>query len=664
MFAQNSLLIDIDGDITAVGNYTLHGGVTNGVGRGYICSAGGAFHGNDEATITANNMLFEENHSGRQGGAVCTNALRPITLVAVDSMTFRGNSAGLSADIKGDAHDGQGGAVQTNGVMRLEAGGTILFENNRARGFGGAICAGNYNTGRGLTMKADKLIFRGNSSLYAGGAVLAGDGGTFEAADTILFEQNHARLGGAVRIESGPLTMNAKSIIFRNNEAAGENAQGGVLYVRKGNTPSSHLISADTIEFSQNKAQYANSLITDSAGTFSIRAKELTFRENRSQRTTQTGIASGALFMYTDSGSIDIEADHIQFAKNTAEGIAKARAAGLRYDGTQTATLTGAQHFYEDNAVLATGEGGEARGGFAYALRPLFINATEGALFKNNTATAPQGTALGGAIWASSDVTITMGDENTIGDLVFNGNSATGADGMGLGGAIYSENGDITLRRGSDLGAVFDFATATDDVFARSGNIFIEGMLIAKPGTSFAAGNGVIFGEGSTLTVQGFVSKDDVNMSDMALFGGHELSFNRAKLTLTDYDKLVPVPDPDNPQSSRHYKIDVVSVLVNENFAQHVLGGAASADVTNEDWALDIKNYRRGKLWLDTAVVPDADSQRLSAELGLTQNAKLVLEFDRHSLIWNGQPGDVWKAANDSKQVWLMAKEDDIFSPE
>ena len=660
---QGQLIIDIDGDLTAVGNRSLHGGTaTSNTGN---IGCGGAFHGETGISLKANNILFEDNHAGLAGGALHTSR-SPITVVAADNITFRSNQAGLSADISSSyTAGGQGGVLQTTGHVILEAGDTILLENNASIGLGGAIEAGLKDTGNGLTMKASHIRVLGNKSTErGGGAIGIGDGLSIISENEILFEDNIAGngSGGVVNQIAGALSLVGKTIIFRSNKAP--KGSGGALYITKGAAISSHILSADTIEFLNNQAQYGNSIATNTEGTFTIHAKELNIRDNYSLRQTNPGTSTGAVYFATNAGSFDVKADHIQFVKNSSTGNMKAMAGGLRYSGAQTATLTAPQHFYEENTAHATGEGGEARGGFAYALRPLFINATEGALFKNNTATAPQGTALGGAIWASSDVTITMGDDNTIGDLVFNGNSATGADGMGLGGAIYSENGDITLRRASDLGAVFDFATATDDVFARSGNIFIEGMLIAKPGTSFAAGNGVIFGEGSTLTVQGFVSKDDVNMSDMALFGGHELSFNRAKLTLTDYDKLVPVPDPDNPQSSRHYKIDVVSVLVNENFAQHVLGGAASADITDEDWALDIKNYRRGKLWLDTAVVPDADSQRLSAELGLTQNAKLVLEFDRHSLIWNGQPGDVWQAANDSKQVWLMAKEDNIFEPE
>ena len=324
--------------------------------------------------------------------------------------------------------------------------------------------------------------------------------------------------------------------------------------------------------------------------------------------------------------------------------------------------MTGRQIFFEENKVEA--ESGTAAGGVIYTPGSVEIHATEGLLFKNNSAHSQGGAVRGGAIWAVGNVNITMGDENTIGDAVFNGNFARGKDGFNYSGAIYTREGAITLTRASDLGAVFDFATPTDDVFAKSGSISITGMLIAKPGVSFAAGSSFSFGDGSSLTVQGFNSRDDVKMSEMALFGAAEINFNRAKLTLTDYDKLVPVPDPANPQSSRHYKIDVVSVLLNGNTADHVLNGAASADITNEDWALDISDYPRGKLWLSTAVKPDADSELVSNELNLTQNAKLVLEFDRHSLIWNGKKGDQWEEADDSKQVWHMAKEDSIFERE
>ena len=207
--AQNPTILDglLDHRVVNGGWDTLVDGVTVRNGRDEFKGAGMRFAGGGRVTIR--NVLFENNVSGDDGGALSASNDELIVL----DCTFRDNSA--------THHDGDnsgGGAVRFyDGVGTFE---NCVFDGNSAQGEGGAVS--NYE-GEGTYRRCS---FVGNVSQTAAAVYTYHGTPTFERC---LFEGNMAQSVGAVRTRDGQMTI--RECEFRGNTA---NGGAGAVYTYDG----------------------------------------------------------------------------------------------------------------------------------------------------------------------------------------------------------------------------------------------------------------------------------------------------------------------------------------------------------------------------------------------------------------------------------------------
>ena len=152
-----------------------HGGALN------IFYIGSTFH----FDLTNNtSVLFENNTATGSGGAIYLHGLNYANQIPVfqknRELSFIKNSSGNS-----------GGAIRSvaNNSLIFDENGTILFENNTAKGLGGAISAASLSiTGN------KKVTFTGNSSGTAGGAIST-SGGIVSLVnnETVEFRGNYVK---------------------------------------------------------------------------------------------------------------------------------------------------------------------------------------------------------------------------------------------------------------------------------------------------------------------------------------------------------------------------------------------------------------------------------------------------------------------------------------
>lgn len=131
-------------------------------------------------------VLFENNTAAGSGGAIYLTGNGAI----VDNPVFQKNTQ-LSFIVNSSGNDG--GAIAEAGndgsTLIFKENGTVLFENNTAKGLGGAISASF------LSITGNKTVsFTGNSSGTAGGAI-SGNGGTISIVnnETVEFRGNYVK---------------------------------------------------------------------------------------------------------------------------------------------------------------------------------------------------------------------------------------------------------------------------------------------------------------------------------------------------------------------------------------------------------------------------------------------------------------------------------------
>ncbi|MBQ4490016.1 MAG: autotransporter outer membrane beta-barrel domain-containing protein, partial [Pyramidobacter sp.] len=589
-------------------------------------------------------------HTNADGGAVYVG--QASVNISAESVDFAENAASVGAD----GFSAHGGAMYLRmGELSVDAGALVLEKNTayaeHTYAGGGAL----YNGDGHIVFKAGTLNMKGNS-------VSAGA------------EAN----GGAIAAASGDLNVTVGEAFVANNtaEAASGAARGGAAYIGGG---SAVWNTNGSTKFSGNKAmgaeEAAGSAIYVDGGNLTFSDGLVIFAENESS--ASAGDAYGALTVH--GGHLTIASTgtggETQFDLNTASGV-------NAYGGA--VALTGGNVSVESRVLgfagnRAEASSGSALGGAIYSAGDVSFIADEGLIMKDNKAAAADGDAFGGAVYAQKDIVISVGRaqdaaraENDggeiIGDAVFEGNEAD------LGGALYSEGGDITLTRQKDAGGIFDFVTDTDDVFARIGRISVTGTLIARPGVSFTGGGQFRLGDGSSLVLQGRPHGDDAKPSHFAIFGGDfekdpamAVNFNKARLSLTNYDELRAQAGTEN-----RYMADIAAVMY-RNDPGLIGANDVSADITGADYALDTSDYRNGRLYLHRTIAQkDAQTDRVKSEL-YGEDApiyKLVLAYDRHTLIWRGldeyEGSDPkWNEGMARNFVWVSAgdQEDSYFTP-
>ena len=176
-------------------------------------NAGGAISVGSEKQENVNiaDTEFTGNTAVR-GGAIYNRGKTNI----LGNTTFTGN--------KTEGRGAVGGAIVNSGVLTIEG---ATFDGNTSTGGGGAI----YNSSNGgqgeLIIKGGRFV---NNEGKNGGAISNGQDATLKISDNALFENNHAKGdGGAISTDAKfPDQLSITDATFRNNSADGK---GGALNI-------------------------------------------------------------------------------------------------------------------------------------------------------------------------------------------------------------------------------------------------------------------------------------------------------------------------------------------------------------------------------------------------------------------------------------------------
>ncbi len=642
VFAYGSISVVTHGSATVANNISKAGstGTANAYGGAFNSEQGSFLLSADNDLTIENNRAEAIVHSG--GGSVY--AYKSVTLKG-SLVTIKGNAAVVSGDAGMQTQYSEGGALYSNSVNQslilkadnAEISGNSTYSSVGLYGYsrGGAIATNGAHISLDV---AEKMTLSGNSSDAEAVYVAIATGGA-------LYVHPGYDSQGDITLKASELKVNGNKVKAFSHEDESQ-AAGGALGTYYWGIGGQIDISADSLSFIGNRAE-AKSTVEDT-----------TYPPMADAWATAFGGAAAA------KGKISFETgEKIEIAGNSADAISSYSAfayGGALFSANSSVTLSSkASIDIRDNHVKSLSENDEARsfGGAVYVQGGAAITA-EKLTVTENTASSTGIAALsqGGAVWASGDIEIAALK------ATFNANDAT------LGGALYSENGDIIVK-GNDGPGAFEFATASDDVFAKNGSITVNGALTAAQGTSFTAGGTFSMGDDGSLTLTAQPFTEDAaerSAGDLTIFGGvdandlkQSINFNRATLTLTNSNDLLEAAG-----SLQLFSADVATVLYKENPGL-IPDGSTSADISNEDWAPSI-SQRRLKLYIHSAVT-SLDEQTTAildpGALGYRYAAKLVLAFKRNTLIWRGDPNAVWDEDKESNLVWLTASDDNYFVP-
>lgn len=283
--------------------------------------------------------------------------------------------------------EGNGGAIAINnsaysdhfGIL-LNHNGSILFSENTAKRFGGALYV--YNGRIGIQLNENQSVsFEKNTALFAGGAI---------AADTN---------GGEVAIKN-----NGDVTFFQNS---GTN-KGGAIYL--GSAAGKLDISGNTgtVKFEGNTASTGGAIFNDSSydSIELIGNKDVIFTENTSKE--QGGAIHISRLSY---GLVDISNNTgvVKFENNRSTGTNGANNfdGGAIYVGFSYALLTG------NKAVVFTDNATKGASGGIYAYAGFELSGNGSVLFSGNKGGWGASAVAGGGLWM---------DISGNGDVRFEGN--------------------------------------------------------------------------------------------------------------------------------------------------------------------------------------------------------------------------------------------------
>lgn len=235
---------------------------------------GGAVYNGKNLTVSGDNVIFRENVSNSQGGAISNiaNAQDATIVIDVGSITFEGNVANRN-----------GGAIynlsEDDSLAKIILSGRSVFSNNfSVEASGGAIAIMN-----GELEINNTAVFNGNHAVNEGGAVY--NQGKIIVDGDISFSNNKSESmsAGAV-MNLGEFTVNGNSS-FEGNEAA---TAGGALWSNK------DINLNGSVSFSKNEAGTDGGAVYVDAGTLNI-LKDSSFTDNTA------GGLGGAIFNNSES---------------------------------------------------------------------------------------------------------------------------------------------------------------------------------------------------------------------------------------------------------------------------------------------------------------------------------------------------------------------------
>ncbi len=559
-FDQNRVETGHGGAIYTTKAILVSGNTRTNFSGNYAKINGGAIHTSHTFNVEGGTHEFINNTAEGSGGAFST--ISGISLKAGSSFAFSGNKA-----------QKMGGAIYSNGSSydAFELAGDTKFENNYAKGQGGAIYAA-----QALTISGGTHTFYGNDSVARGGAITATSSITVNSGATVTFDDNYAYVFGGALYLTGKAGINLDQgsvALFSNNTAY----SGGAFYLW------GDVNLSGKSEFKNNKAEYytrtenitggaihtsgkvsfgeaaeanfdGNSVVATEqidarggaiyAASAELRGK-LAFENNSivatGASTNLSGVGGGAI--YSEDAVTVATTAMVKFAGNSVSNATKAFGGGAIW--AKSLSLAGTLEFVGNSAVNPNSATGLAHGGAILSLERISFDAATNATFSQNTAAFGGAVrvidgglsfsgnggkltfsenvagAQGGAIYAgNSGLTpkISLG-----GDVMFSANKAGKA-----GGAIYL-GGDSTLEFSGDATkVVFSENKIGNDADGWTGNDIAafgkkNSITIADAGT-------YKFGGGIDASVGNAVSIADANVT----FGGESVNKFAGALTVAN----------------------------------------------------------------------------------------------------------------------------------
>lgn len=443
-------------------------------------NGGGAISNTGSLYLLGGNT-FQQNISGRNGGAVLNRSNSGSNIIITDYAEFFGNEANVDTTKFEKTLNG-GGAVFNGNKMTIgdnDLNSRINFTSNSTTASGGAI----YNK-KDMDING-KLYFATNSAGYSGGAIANAGTLTLNTGTSLgkFLENTSGGNGGAIA-NIGTLTIIGDTYYERNSA----DINGGAIYNTK------KLIIDGTSGFVDNSSNGSGGAIFNQ-GELTI-SGTATFQNNSSNGSNSAMAGQpggGAIYNSsilnisgTRNGDVSSADASIRFLNNSVANTNKSSTGGAIHVGANM-YLTGAD-FIGNSAV----RGGAIRGEGGGAGDDLILN---DAKFLNNVAER-----YGGAISSAGTANIYVSNS------YFEGNKVTDKTNGGMGGAI-TNGGNLTIlnstfknNSAANHGGAVSFngnklsilADGADTVFTGNNNTN-EGLYIystTKPVINFNAGNG------------------------------------------------------------------------------------------------------------------------------------------------------------------------------
>lgn len=436
-----------------------------------------------DAIVVSNNSLSVDDGNAL-GGWMYTGAVEIANTIG--HIKVSGNS--VSSTWEGSAVNG--GAIASEALVDIHHNDDIYYTNNTATGkgntCGGAICA-LAPSGTSINVEANgDVVFSGNS------------------ATGIYFT-----VGGAIGALSDVVIKDNNSISFSENKgiATGNSYGGGIYSLGKvqisGNVAADS--TADSVDFSGNSLSAANSAFGGAIGATAESVNEL---------------------MDVSSTGHDVTLENngnINFSDNSIETVGRGRG-GAIYADNHVALADNAGITFAGNNIT-TKEIGSAVGGAIAAnfsqtsqtpidTSSVSVTGNTGKIsFENNTVTAEQWTAHGGAIYSAGQLTL-QGNKK---EIVFEGNKA-------IADIASDASGGAIMTVGKTL------------ITENEGNISFADNTVSSQGGN--AGGGAIIGFGTGVSITDNIGTVTFSGNKVEGVSGYEAVMQETEV-IVGTDKLI-----------------------------------------------------------------------------------------------------------------------------
>ncbi|MDR2778138.1 MAG: hypothetical protein LBB13_01350, partial [Rickettsiales bacterium] len=399
---------------------------------------GGAIHLSEGTKITLKNVVFNNNKSAFDGGAInsCGIADNRNTLIFEEKIIFSDNE---------NTGGHVGGAIRAIN-SDLIFNGDAEFKNNRSLNIGSAIYSEGNDINKNTLNFRGKAIFSNN---VQGSAIIAVNTNINFIGEVIFRENNSKVFGGAITSQGNEKSRNIlnfyEAVIFINNESS--ESLGGAIFANF-----SELNFGGEVEFRGNKSSKSGGAMQIEDNTAVIFREQTTFNGNES--TTANG---GAINAFNNSKLTFLQKvvfiDNKSIGNINGEGFGGAICASsselsfggeVEFRGNKSSKSGGAMQIEDNIAVIfreqTTFNGNEsiiANGGAINAFNNSKLTFLQKVVFIDNKSISNiNDGGFGGAICASSS------ELNFGGEVEFRGNKSSKS-----GGAMQIEDNTAVIFR-------------------------------------------------------------------------------------------------------------------------------------------------------------------------------------------------------------------------